>query len=391
MTHRRWITVTAAAVACLLVGASAGPAMAADPGLTADTIKIGAFGPRTGRVYMYGELAMNGAELVYRQVNDRGGIHGRKIVYVREDDECKNEGGIAAAKKLIHQHQVFMIHGGGCSNPAIAAREEVESNRVPMFVLDAVADQIAQGARYIFHPGLTSGLESVAQVDFAKAMGAKKIAVVWQNDAWGKGRYEALMAKMKAEGITPVATEEMTVEQNDATAVVLRVQKSGADTVIQELYPKPTAVFVRDALKFGYKPLYISQTAAADLQDLQKQIGIPGALDRFYAISQVRVSLDDPDMEPWRQALQKHFPNDRLSIYTLFGIASAKVVVAALEHAGRDLTRERLVEATNRLCRVETGIYPGPVCFTPDDHHGLDQVAWIRLTGDGKVEFWRGK
>ena len=387
MRHRRRF-MTAALAALLAIG-TVMPATANDPGVTNDTIKIGAFGPRTGRVYMYGELAMNGAELVFRQVNEKGGIHGRKIVYVREDDECKNEGGIAAVKKLIHQHQVFMIHGGGCSNPAIAARDEVETNKVPMAVLDAVADQIAKDAKYIFHPGLTSGLESVAQADLAKSMGAKKVAVVWQNDAWGKGRFEALMEKLKKDGVTPVAVEEMTVEQNDATAVVLRIQKAGADAVIQELYPKPTAVFVRDANKFGYKPLYISQTAAADLADLQKQIGIPGALEKFYAISQVKVSLDDPDMETWKQALQTHFPSDRLSIYTLFGIASAKVVVAALERAGKDLTREKLVTAMNGLCNIETAIYPGPVCFKPNDHHGLKQVAWIYLGKDGKTEFLR--
>lgn len=386
-TRRR--TTLAAALAIVLALSTVAPAMAADPGLTADSITIGAFGPRTGRVYMYGELAMNGAELVYRQANDKGGIHGRKIVYVREDDECKNEGGIAAVKKLIHQHRVFMIHGGGCSSPAVAAREEVETNKVPMAVLDAVSDDIARGAKYIFHPGLHSGLESVAQVDFAKAQGAKKIAVVWQNDAWGKGRLDALQDKLRKEGITPVAVEEMTVDQNDATAVVLRIQKTGADTVIQELYPKPTAVFIRDATKFGYKPLYISQTGAADLVDLQKQVGIPGALDKFFAISQVKVSIDDRDMEPWRQALQKHFPGDRLSIYTMFGIASAKVVVAALEKAGKDLTREKLVATMNELCGVETGVYPAPVCFRPDDHHGLEQVAWIYLGKDGKIEFWR--
>jgi branched-chain amino acid transport system substrate-binding protein len=332
---------------------------------------------------------MNGAELVYRQANEKGGIHGRKINYIREDDECKNEGGIAAVKKLIHQHNVFMIHGGGCSNPAVAAREEVETSKVPMAVLDAVSDAIAKDAKYIFHPGLVSGIESVAQVDFAKANGAKKIAVVWQNDAWGKGRLEALQERLKKDGITPVTVEEMTVDQNDATAVALKLQKSGADVVIQELYPKPTAVLIRDTLKFGYKPLHVSQTGTADLIDLQKQVGIPGGLDRFFAISQVSVSIEDKDMEPWKQLLEKHFPNDRLSIYTLFGIASAKVVVAALEKAGRDLTREKLVATLNTLCGVETGIYPGPVCFKPTDHHGSKQVAWIFLGKDGKIEFWK--
>jgi branched-chain amino acid transport system substrate-binding protein len=390
MTHRRWIT-TALILATLLVGGRAVPAFAADPGLTNDTIKIGFFGPRTGRVYMYGELAMNGAELVYQQVNAKGGIHGRKIVTVREDDECKNEGGIAAVKKLIYQQQVFMIHGGGCSNPTIAAKEEVDSAKVPMVVLDAVADSISEGSAVIYQPGLTANLESVSQVDFAKAQGAKKLAVVWQNDAWGKARYVPLMEKLKKEGVTPVADEEMTGEQNDATAVVLKVQKSGADAMLVLLYPKPAAVFIRDALKFGYKPLYVGTTATADLVDLQKQVAVPGALDRFFAISQVKVSLDDPDMESWRQALTKQFPNDRLSIFHMFGIAGAKVVVAALEKAGPNLTRTKLVETLNAMCGLDTGIYPGPVCFKPDDHRGSKSVAWIFLTKDGKIDFARGK
>ena len=382
-------TTTALALAVLLLAGGLAPATAADPGLTGDSIKIGFFGPRTGRVYMYGELAMNGADLVYQQVNARGGIHGRKIVTVREDDECKNEGGIAAAKKLIHQHQVFMINGGGCSNPALAARDEVEANKVPMVVLDAVADGVSKGATWIFQPGPTASVESAAQVDFAKGQGAKKVAVVWQNDAWGKSRFEPLMEKLKKEGITPVAVEEMTGEQNDATAVVLKVQKAGADAVIDVLYPKPSVVFMRDAVKFGYKPLYIGQTALTDLVDLQKQVAIPGALDRFYSISQVKVGIDDPDVESWRQALTKQFPSDRLSIYTMFGIASAKVVVAALEKAGPNLSRAKLQETLSTLCNVDTGIYPAPVCFKPDDHGGSKTVAWIYLGKEGKIEFVR--
>src|SRR5439155_1064585 len=92
-------------------------------------------------------------------------------------------------------------------------------------------------------------------------------------------RFEPLMDKLKKEGITPVAVEEMTGEQNDATAVVLKVQKAGADAVIDVLYPKPSVVFMRDAVKFGYKPLYIGQTALTDLVDLREQdrgVDLPG-------------------------------------------------------------------------------------------------------------------
>ena len=72
---------------------------------------------------------MDGAEAVYKEVNDAGGINGRKIVYVREDDRCDPASAIAAAKKLIFDQKVFMIHGGGCTNASHAATRDQGSQR----------------------------------------------------------------------------------------------------------------------------------------------------------------------------------------------------------------------------------------------------------------------
>ena len=113
-------------LAFVVVAPPAPAAAQSVPGVTATEIKIGALGALTGPGYLYGRLIMNGAEVVYNEVNNAGGIHGRKIVLVREDDRCDAASAIAAAKKLIFQHQVFMLHGGGCSNASIAARPEVD-------------------------------------------------------------------------------------------------------------------------------------------------------------------------------------------------------------------------------------------------------------------------
>src|SRR5215470_15246133 len=203
----------------------AAPAQA--PGLSADTIKIGAFGPLTGSNYLFGKLVMNGAEVVYNEVNKAGGINGRKVVLVREDDRCDPATAIAAVKKLIHQDQVFMIHGGGCSNAAIAARPEIEQAKVPWVVFAAVADEVtAPTSPYIFSTALTASLESYAQLDFALSRGAKKIAIVSQRDAWGRARYGPLLEALKKKGIAAVADEEMTPDANDGTAQVLRLRQA---------------------------------------------------------------------------------------------------------------------------------------------------------------------
>ena len=114
--------IAASAIAATLSVSAAHAQKKYDAGATDTEIKVGSFGPLTGPVYIYGKLTMNGVEVYFNELNKKGGIHGRKLVLVREDDLCKPEGGIAAVKKLAFDHKVFAIIGGGCSNATLAAR-----------------------------------------------------------------------------------------------------------------------------------------------------------------------------------------------------------------------------------------------------------------------------
>ncbi len=384
---QRSALVTALLLA-LLIASFVPPGRAAEvPGVTSDTIKIGALGALTGPGYLYGLLIMDGAEVVYNEVNRTGGIHGRKIQLIREDDRCDAATAIAAAKKLIYQHQVFMIHGGGCSNASIAARPEIEKANIPWVVFASVADEVTRPtAPYIFSTALTASVESAAQLEFALQRGAKRIAVISMRDAWGRARYGQFMETVKAKGVTLAADEEMAPDANDATPQVLRLKAAQADAVIIILYPKPAAVFVRDAHKLGFRPLLVGQTAIGDPIAFREQVAIPGALDNFYTISHVRYTPDDPEMEKWRSLVEKYFPGDRLSVYNILGVASATVVVEVLKRAGRDLTRERVRDELNKLRDFDTGLFPGVISCSETDHQCHKTPAWIQLAGD-KVKF----
>jgi branched-chain amino acid transport system substrate-binding protein len=352
-------------------------------GVTADTIKIGTFGPLTGPNYLFGKLVMNGAEVVYNEVNKAGGINGRKIELIREDDRCDPATAIAAVKKLVFQHQVFMINGGGCSNSAIAARPELEAAKIPWVVFAAVADDVTMPTSpTIYSTALTASIESYAQLEFAMSKGAKKIAVISQRDAWGRSRYTPLLEAFKKKGMTPVADEELTADANDATPQVLRLRQAGADAVIIVLYPKGAAVFMRDAMKLGFKPLAVGQSAVSDPLAFREQVGVPGALDRFFTINQMKYTPDDPQVEKWRSLISQYFPGDRLSVYNLYGIGSAEVVVEILKRAGKDLTRERVIAELGKLQNFHTDVHPGPVSCTPTDHQCHKIPAWIQLQGD---------
>jgi branched-chain amino acid transport system substrate-binding protein len=379
---KKWLAVP------LVFAALAMPASAEDvPGITKDTIKIGSFGPLTGPSYLYGGLVMNGIETVFDKVNAAGGIHGRKLVLVREDDRCEPATAIAAVKKLIYQEKVFAISGGGCSNAAVAAKDEVAQAKVPWLIFAAVHDGLTNPvAPTIYTTALTASIESQAQVEFALKNGAKKIAVVSMRDSWGRSRYEPLTAYLKKKGVTLVADEELSPDANDATPVILRLRQAAADTIILLLYPKPAAVFLRDAAKFGYKPTTIGQTAIADPAAFEEQVGVPGATANFVTISMVKYTPESPEVATWRDAIKAKYPNDRLSVFNMFGIGHAQVLVAALKALGPNPTREGLVKVFSELKGVETDVYGAPISCVVPDHRCNRAPVWIKKEPGGPIK-----
>jgi branched-chain amino acid transport system substrate-binding protein len=382
-------------VGLVMMGAALQAAQAQVPGVTADTIKIGSFGALTGPGYLYGKLPMNGIEVVFDQVNAAGGINGRKLELVREDDRCDPAAAIGAVKKLIFEDKVFAIIGGGCSNATFAAREALDEAKIPVVIMASVHDGITTPVSpNIFSVALTSTIESQAQLEFAIAQGAKRIAVVSMRDAWGRARYTPLMEAFQKKGIKPVLDEEMAPDANDATAQVLRLKAANADAVLIVLYPKPAAIFMRDAQKLGFKPLAVGQTGIADPAAFEEQVGSPGATASFRTISMVRHTPEDPAVDKWRKAIETKFPGDRLSVYNLFGIGSAQVMVEALKHAGPDLTREKLIAALDGLTDFQTDVYGAGITCTKTDHRCNKAPAWIakepgkpvRVLGVTKVE-----
>lgn len=377
---------TVAVLGAILCGAAllSGAARAEDaPGVTKDQIKIGAFGSLTGPTYLYGKLTMNGVDAVFQKVNEAGGINGRKLVLVREDDRCDPATAIGAVKRLVYEDKVFVLTGGGCSNAALAARPEIEKDQIPYNVFASVADGITDPvSKYIYTTVLTSSIESRAQVDFAIKKGMKKIAVVSQHDAWGQSRYDPLMAYLKEKGITPVVDLEMTVDDNDATTQALKIAQANADAVMMVLYYKPGAVLVRALNKLGQNPLLIGQTGIADPVAFTKQVDIPGATDKFVTPAVVKYSPSDPEVKDWVTLVKQLFPNDELSVFNLMGISAAQVMVEALKKAGPEPTREKFLEAMGHI-KVTTTAYAAPIeCNDPVSHQCNHTPAWLRAAGD---------
>jgi branched-chain amino acid transport system substrate-binding protein len=376
-----------AATLVIALAILAPPAVAqSTPGVTKDAVVVGGFGPLTGPSYLYGKLFFNGIDVVFDKINAEGGINGRKLVLIREDDRCDPASAIAAVKKLLEQDQVFSISGGGCSNSAIAARQEIEQSGAP-WIASGVHDGITRPiAPNIFSVSLTSSIESAAEIAYVQKHGFKRVAIVAMHDSWGRSRYEPLLAMLKDKGITPVADEEVAPDANDSTPQVLRLKQVNPDAIIMLLFPKPGAVFARDAAKLAFKPVLIGQTSISDPVAFEEQVGMPGATANFVTITQVRYMPDSPEVADWSRAVEAKFPGDRLSVYNLNGIGHAQVLAEALRRSGPDLTREKFIAAMDTLRDFHDDTHGGGITCTKEENRCNKTAVWIHKEPGGTVK-----
>jgi len=377
------VAILSAATLALAVAASG--SASAEVGVSQNEIVIGALGVLTGPLANNGQTIYDGAQAVYEQVNKQGGINGRKIKYVRADDRCQAADAIGAAKKLIYDDKVFLIHGGACSNASLAAKPEIVEAKVPWVITASTADSLSDPANpLIFTTMLAAWMESAAQLQRAIDLGAKRIAVVVQQDAWGRERVNALMGRFKKANITPVIQEELSPEPSDATAVALRIRESKADAVILELFPKAAAIYMRDAYKIGFTPPTFGGSTIGDVDKFAKDVGIPGAVQSLQTLSAAGYVPEDPKVAEWKKTIEAMYPGEKFSIWHMFGIASAQFMVEALKKAGPDLTREKIVEVLAHTS-ADTDTYGGPIACTPEDHQCYKTVSWFGLNKSGGV------
>jgi branched-chain amino acid transport system substrate-binding protein len=343
------------------------------------------FGPLTGPASV-GAKALLGAVAVYKDANDHGGVNGRKIELVIEDDGCDPNKGIAAVKKLVAQDKVFMIHGGWCSNVVLAAKPElIKDGSMPFMVLAAASTSISTPVQSnIFHPVATTDTVARTMVNFALTNpGTKRVAIISHSDEWGKSHLEPALAELKAKaGAEPVETVYFERGSTDATSQTLKLREAKPDVVLAILYPAELAIYLRDAYKYGVAAPTLG-TQGVSLEDTAKRVGIPEAVKKLYVFYPLADAIDAPGFQKWAGIFKKYNPNETLETTSFIAMSGSLAVLEALKQAGSDVTREKIIAELNKLGAFDPGIQSAPLSFSTNDHAGIKQGKMVVLD-DGK-------
>ncbi len=338
-------------------------------GVSADTILIGQSAALSGPAQELGKEMKSGAEAYFDVINKSGGINGRKIKLVSVDDGYEPDKAAANTKKLINEVKVLALFGYVGTPTSNASLPILTEAKVPFIGAFTGAQSLREPFnRYVFNVRGSYFDETEQIVGHLVQQGIKKIAVFYQNDAYGKAGLAGVERAMKKRMLEIAVTA--TVERNttDVSAAVAALAKSNTDAIIMVSAYKSCAAFIK-TMKLAGALQQFWNVSFVGSKALSNELGEDG---RGVQISQV-VPFPWSDVNPIVREYQKRIGGRELYSFTsLEGYIAAKVLVEGLKRAGKNPSRESLVDGLASMGKVDLGGFT--VNYTPTNHNGSSYV-----------------
>jgi branched-chain amino acid transport system substrate-binding protein len=372
----------ATAVPPTAVPATSAPA-AAVPGVTDTEIVIGSWGPQDGPAGAYGVIDRTVAAY-FKYVNDQGGINGRKVRFIYENDSYQSAKTVAAVKKLVEEDKVFaLVSGLGTANN-LAVMDYLVQNNVPHVGPATGSTAMALPLKKnVYAVQLNYITEATLLTQYAlDQLKAKKIAVFYQNDAFGKEGLDAVNAELKKRGLSEATGVSYETADTNFAAQALKLQTSGADAVVLWAVPKPGASVIAEMAKIGYKPNKLASAVLNDpaIFDLAGP-GIDGVV--IPAWLPAYDDLTNPKIVEWQGLMKKYGPNEEIGGYALSGWTEAQILAEGLKRTGKDLTRDKFEQTMDQMKDYTGSILPS-ISYTASDHGGTKTAYFQKANASTK-------
>ena len=353
------------AAALLLAGS------AAAQGVTDSQVVLGQSAALTGPAGQLGQDMRTGAMLYFNLVNDHGGVHGRRIVLKTLDDGYDPARAAANTKKLIDDERVFALFGYVGTPTFNASAPIIKEARIPLVSAFTGAESLRDPViRYVFNVRASYFDETEQIVQHLTSMGIDRIAVFYQNDAYGQAGLTGVERALKKRNLELVA--KGTVERNsqDVKKAVAEMVKLDPQAIVMISAYKSCAAFIRDMKKAGKSPSFWNVSFVGS-KALAKELGPEG---RGVQISQVVPFPWDDSIPVVREytRLLKASGSGEPNFSSLEGFISAKVIVEGMRRAGKNLTRDSLIRALETMEPYDVGGFK--VYYSAEDHRGSRYV-----------------
>lgn len=345
-------------------------------------IVLGQSAALSGPAAQLGIQMNKGAKIFFDQLNASGGVNGQTIELRTLDDGYEPDRCKANTEKLI-KDDVFALLGYVGTPTCVAALPLINDAKIPFFGPFTGAEVLRDPfSKWVFHLRASYYDETGLIVKQLTSLGLKKIAVFYQDDAYGKAGLEGVKRALKPLGLEPVALG--TVQRNtvDVAKAVADIVAKQPDAVVQISAYKSCAAFIRESRKSGYGGTFFN-VSFVGTQALADELGREG---RGIMVSQVMpfpFSTTSAISREYLDAVAKAGPDAQPNYSSMEGYLSAKVFTEGLRRASRNPSRDAVVTALESIQNASFGGFR--VDFSPKDHVASQFVEVSMLTEDGKV------
>lgn len=353
------------------------------PGITDTEILVGSSLALGGHAGYLGTQIHHGALALIHEVNEQGGIHGRKLRLIAIDDGYDPPRCILNTQRLLVEEEVFCLFNYVGTPTTVKIIPLVEEARVPLIGMFTGANALREPLhRYLINVRASYYQETGAAVRyFVEELAVKRIAVFYQYDAYGFDGLRGTELALKSYGLVPSATGTYIRGTLDVEEGLEKIAASGAEAVVMIGTYEPCARFIRLARGQDFHPIFYN-VSFVGADELARRLGEAG---EGVIVSQVvpPPELSDrlPDLRGVKEyvaLLKRYFPADRPNFVGLEGYVNARVLVEGLRRAGRNLDRDRFISAIESIRDLDIGI-ANRLSFSPLDHQGLEQVYFTRI------------
>ena len=342
--------------------------------VSADTIKIGLSAPMTGEAASWGQNAFAGAELAVQEINNAGGINGKKIQVITEDDACQSANGVSVMNKLINIDKVVAIAGPLCSAAGGASIPIVQNAHIPAVIIASAPNLINIGD-YIYRIYPSDAAAGKAGAEFiVNKLNKKKVAVIYVNNDYGQGLKNVFEKNLSSLGGQIVLEEAVMQDQTDLRTELSKIKNSGAEAIYFPVYPK-NAVAGLKQIKDLKLNLPVVGADSLSGEEVLKSGAAEGAI---YTVS----NFNDPqDFQQKIKALPGEANLD-VSFVAALGYDTIKTLAMAIQNAG-STDSTKIKEA---LSNIDYGnaVSMAAIKFGPD-REILNPKTDIVMIKSGKV------
>ena len=370
-----------AALAALSLAASAA---FAQQGVSKSEILVGTIQDLSGPLAGYGKQARAGMQLRVDEINEQGGIHGRKIVLKVEDSAYDPKKAVLAAQKLVNQDKIFIMAGhiGTAQNNA-AMPVQFEKNIVNFMPLTAAREMFEPLNRLKFAMLSTYYDQMrIAVPRLVKEKNAKKVCAIYQDDEFGLEVLRGAEAGAKSIGIELAEKTSFKRGATDFSSQVARMKGAGCDFVVLGTIIRETIGTIAESRKTGFNPTFLGSVAA--YTDLIHRLG-GKAMDGMYATMTVQNPYTDEASQPirfWANKYKTKF-NEDPTVFSAYGYTIIDLFIRGAQKAGPNLSTDSFIKAMDSMT-VPPDIFGSPeLSFTATKRLGNDESRLSQLQ-DGR-------